>query len=154
VVSFCSQWIYWPEFVCVLVGVWCNVSHELGLWRDIGVSKNRKQVMKFLCTDLKSECGVQGFHTKSQGLCVFFFKKWYKWWLLCLINSDTILQRCNRRRENVWLCYAGHCHSTHIRFSATEVFGKWLITRGLWHSRSPVFNTWDFYLWRFLKDRT
>jgi hypothetical protein len=41
-------------------------------------------------------------------------------------------------------------------FSVTtleEVFGKHLITCGLWRHKSPDLNLCDFYMWATLKDR-
>ena len=34
-----------------------------------------------------------------------------------------------------------------------EIVGKWLITHGLWLSRSPDLNICNYYLCRTLKDR-
>jgi hypothetical protein len=62
---------------------------------DNGVTKIPKQCMMFLVP------GVQWVHAKPQGLCLL--KK-------TLIPTITILQRINRKINNVWLLHAGQYH--------------------------------------------
>jgi hypothetical protein len=70
---------------------------------------------------------------------------------LCHVNSDTILQRSDKRQKksivasckNSAMAQAQHFLLTTLE----EVFRKWLISHRLWPPKFPDLNLCSYYLW-------
>lgn len=105
-------WTQCPPVICVhggLVYINCKcvtVRITNSVIPEIPIAVNEVFFMTLnLESDVQWECVKKG---RDHG-----FRTNSKWQLLCLVYSDTILQRNNRRRKNTQLLHAEWCHSSH-----------------------------------------
>lgn len=74
---------------------------------------------------------------------------------LCCVNSDTILQRNDKRLKKKYGCFmqdSAMAHAVNFLLAALEeIFRKRLMPRRLWPPKFPDLNLCSYYLWRCWK---